>query len=233
MRTFRFTFTLGLLALGLFAPSANAFLMYLETGVGAGTLISASPTFPSLTSTVASPGLSYNGGLHFALGNGSGPIDVHLGAKFRSTSANFFTGLFGATPSYQLLTVYPEIKVQFSILYLALGLSPLVWTRQQPFYGLDSITSSGPKLTYVTEVGILYSWTRMFTIGGAVTAQFIGPLGFFAGPVGPMPAIDAQFIMRFYLWTQDISVGTATKMDSKSITPNEYKGWRYPGGWSK
>lgn len=216
-----------LLALIVSAQPAHAFLLYLEGGGGISLWFAPQATFPTFNQVSSHIAPSWSGGLHATFGNGQSPLGFHIGAKFRSSVGNILTAT-GFT-SYQLATLYPEIKIQLSLITLAFGASPLIWTRTANNWGLDGLQYPGNAMAYFAEVGFIYAWTRTFSIGAAVTSQWVGSLGFFTGPFGPMPALDGQIYMRFYLWKQNIGAGTSNK--GNEITPNEYKGWRYPFGW--
>ncbi|HUP58111.1 MAG TPA: hypothetical protein VM598_11705 [Bdellovibrionota bacterium] len=165
------------------------------------------------------PGSDNPSGLGYALNlgayicfSGGGAMEFQLGFQEKLN-----LGSQGAV-SYSLFSLYPTARFQFSRIYFSGGITPWIYRGT----GLGDLSQVGGALGYHGEVGFLLPVTPRFSFMLAGSAEWV-KVDSVSGP-GPVFQVLGGF--RVY-W------GVGATSGGGSVTSNEFKGWRYPFGWSK
>ncbi len=187
-------------------PRAFASSYYLETGFGSGTLNHSQSFFGSTGTSTSSWNLALALGLFHNFSSGKSPIEFHFGLETRSVSS----------ASGSLLTAYPGLRIQLSVLYFSLGFTPWVWKTLSSSLGPSDIHRAPGATAALGEIGLLWALTPLFSLNLSGATQWVH------SPAGnsPWPTYEVLGSMRFYFGFSS----------SHSRSSNEFKGWRYPFG---
>ena len=200
----------GISVIFLGSSMAHAGSFYVETAGGVAKFQQASPFYGA--SAPNSTGIGYDTDIALMANLGSGgPIEFHVGLQNRLSSAS------AGSQNYLFEALYPEVRVQFSRIYLSFGATPLVWMRNQTTPGLDQIASASGALSMLGEAGMLWPITPEFSLGLAAGAQAVKS----SGTLSPKPILDGTVLMRFYF---------GFFKSGSEASSDEFKGWRYPFG---
>jgi hypothetical protein len=211
-----FTIGLGLLFLATTVTTrkALAYPFYIDSQLGMSQFRGTDGLFGTGDSTASSYGVGANLGFFYS------PFDAASGFDFQIGLQGQFSLATQGTKNYGLLAPYGVIRLQFLSAYFSAGFTPLIWRRTDTSSGVDNFALATSTMSYLTEVGYLYSATPKFSLGGAVSAQwFISSRGF-----GSQPLTALTFVMRFYFSLFSHGDGSGA-----GGTPLEYNGWRYIG----
>ncbi len=186
---------------------AHASYFYTEAAPTLSEFRGGSPFFGSGLDSPTSIGLGYSFGFFFSLDNA--PIQLQIGVVNRMDNSS------DQGNSLTLLTVYPELRLQITRLFVGAGVTNVVFSRDETISGIDNLGRSASSLAYLVEAGVLFPITPKFSFGGSGTLEYVKT----GGNLSPSPAVSANILLRFYF---GFSHGGGSS--------NEFKGWRYPFG---
>jgi len=214
MRSAKTLFFFGLLALttlGL-SQSALASAFYFESQIGVTQVRQPSPFFGADLPASSELGPAINFSLAFSFSGGDLPVEFQLGLHHRVA--------MGSTPSlnkyYGTQASYPFLRIQYSKIYVGIGITPFVWKLDSPSWSLSNFSRSSNALSYLGEAGFLWAVTPDFTLGVNAAVETISV----GGTLSPKPSAELTGLMRFYF-------GFSSNHNSGTRSSNEFKGWRY------
>jgi hypothetical protein len=193
-----------------FAHAGPAF--YADAG---GSLVKIRSEDPFWGSNDPSAGFGYglNFGIFTTFTNSNPTVELQFGLLDRYSSAS----ASNPQTTYQLMSVYPVLRLQLSRLYFSAGGTPFVMRGLSSSAGNYGLTRVNNAISYLGEVGILYPVTPKFSFGTSLSAEYVHVDESWS----PKPLASANFFMRFYF-------GFGEGGGSRNST--EFRGWRYPFG---
>jgi hypothetical protein len=192
--------------------NAHAYPFYIEVQGGATQYRGTDTLFSSGTTDASSFGMGFNFSFFYSPWEPHGGLDFQLGLQdqwvFASQGANY----------YGTQAPYGVLRLQFLSAYASVGLTPFVWRRSMNSPGIDMFSQVPNTLAYIGELGVLYSATPKFSLGGSFAMQWFSV----GGVLSTQPAATFNVVLRFYfsLFGHD---------PDGSGKPLEYEGWRYIG----
>lgn len=205
----------GLFLILLMTLSTPAFAssFYYELQGGMGQVREANPFFGDGAATPSSYGTSFNFSFGYSFSGGEIPAEVQIGLQGRLSSTSVSNGM----TYYGLVAPYPILRLQLSRIYVGAGATPVMWRRIGSTAGLDALEMVNGSIAFLGEAGFLWPVAPTFSLGAALSGQFITT----SGTLSPKPILEATVVLRFYF---GFSKGGA------AASSNEFKGWRYPFG---
>jgi len=184
-------------------PIAQAGPIYLDVGVGGAQIIGGAPLYGASTPTSPSMGFAANAAAFWNLNKSYSLVQLHFGFSYKLSTSSFDGG------ELLLQGLYPTLRLETYRFYLSGGVSPLLWMNDS-----EGAIVGATSLGYFGQAGLLWRIVPFFHIALETTGQFINA----PGGMGPKPALDVCYVMRFYL---------TNPSDLKKMS---WDGWRYPFG---
>ncbi len=201
-----------------FLSDARAAAFYVESGGGVTQIRGGESFFGGTIPSTTGLGGNFNLGVYYGFADARNPVDVQAGLHFRwSTSST--ESMFFATHA-----TYANVRIQVSRIFFAAGITPFIWRRVSSSPGIDAFEQVSGTLVFFGEAGLLWPITRDFSLGTALSGQFVS----LDSGLSPKPIMDAVVMMRFYFGH---SVGGSSGGSAKES--NEWQGWRYPLGYQR
>jgi hypothetical protein len=199
----------------LFLPAsphrASAMTIFADLNGGVSQFRNNEPFFGAGSDNPSGLGTAINLGAYVNF-SGGGAMEFQLGFQQKLSMGSL------DSVSYSMLSLYPTARFQFSRIYLSGGLTPWIYRGSS----LGDLVQAGGALGYHGELGFLLPITPRFSFTLAASAEWV-KVDQLSGP-GPVFQIVGG--MRVY-W------GVGATSGGGGVTSNEFKGWRYPFGWSK
>jgi len=203
----------------LFTSPAHAARMYWELGAGGSAMLNSAAQMGA--SVANGPGLGPSGStaIILAFTDGVPPLEAQLGVQARGVMSSI------GAPTYSLLTVQPVFRVQWSRLFLSLGVSPFALKQVDS----GAVAPIFPAVSWSGELGYLWGINRIFSFGMTSGLQSVWTP---AGSLSPWPNVFVTGVLRIYfrMFHEDTASGqhSSSLREGNRKTTNEARGWRDP-----